>query len=102
MGSFNRFSTCLMGSAGGRFSGQEKGLRLHVNAQSRKPYPQGGEYTEESTPKAVFSQERGTANPDISPHLADIVNAWPRLSGSFRAVMRASVLAVIHAQDEDK
>ena len=70
--------------------------------EPQRVLPRGGEHTEKSAPKTAFSQERGTVNQAISPDLADIVNAWPRLPESLRAVMRASVLAMIKAQNGDK
>jgi hypothetical protein len=41
-------------------------------------------------------------NHTIPPDLADILDAWPSLPEPFRVVIRASVLAMVKAQNGDK
>jgi hypothetical protein len=85
------------------FCGAIQGVAAPCDHTEPQPIPpRGGEHTEKSAPRTAFSQERGTVNQAISPDLADIVNAWPSLPEPFRAVMRASVLAMAKALNGDK
>jgi hypothetical protein len=70
--------------------------------EPQRVLPRGGEHTDESAQKTGFSPERGTVNHAISPDLADVLNAWPSLPESFRAAIRAGVLAMIKALKADK